>query len=85
MITPSSPPTPKMFTDKEMRVEANKKQCAAFVKNAAVANVAACAHLAFGYANDSGNGRVPLLVTFALDGLAGYQVVWGVAPVLHLP
>jgi len=95
MITPFSPPPPKtspkdavlsvVLTDKEMRVEANEKQRAAFVKNAAVASIAACALLAFGYANDSGNGGVPLLATFALAGLAGYQVVWGVAPALHSP
>lgn len=95
MITPFSPPPPKtsptdavasvVLTDEEMRVEANEKQRAAFVKNAAVASVAACALLAFGYANDSGDGGVPLLATFALAGLAGYQVVWGVAPALHSP
>ena len=95
MITPFSPPPPKtspkdavasvVLTDEEMRVEANKKQRAAFVKNAAVASVAVCALLAFGYANNSGNGGVPLLATFELAGLAGYQVVWGVAPALHSP
>ena len=68
-----------------MRVEVNKKQRATFVKNAAVASVAVCALLAFGYANNSGNGGVPLLATFELAGLAGYQVVWGVAPALHSP
>jgi NAD(P) transhydrogenase len=95
MITPFSPLLPKtlpkdavasvMLTDKEMSVEANKKQCDTFVKNTAVAKVTACALLAFGYANDSGDGKVPPLATFALAGLAGYQVVWGVAPALHSP
>ena len=95
MITPFSPPPPKtlpkdavasvVLTDEEMRVEANKKQRTAFVKNAAVASIAACALLTFGYTNDSSNGGVPLLATFALAGLAGYQVVWDVAPALHLP
>jgi NAD(P) transhydrogenase len=95
MITPFSPPPPKTslkdavalvaLTDEEMRAVANEKQRAAFVKNAATASVSACALLAFGYANDSGDGGVSLLATFALAGLAGYQVVWGVAPALHSP
>jgi len=95
MITPFSPPPPKtspkdavalvVLTDEEMRVEANEKQFAAFVKNAAVASVVACALLAFRYANNSGDGGVPLLATFAFAGLVGYQVVWGVAPALHSP
>jgi len=68
MITPFSPPPPMTspkdavasvaLTDEEMRADANEKQRAAFVKNAAVASVAACALLAFGYANDSGDGGV---------------------------
>ena len=95
MISPFSPPLPKtspkdavasvVLTDEEMRVEANKKQRNTFVKNAAVVSVTVCALLAFGYAVNSGDSGVTLLATFALAGLAGYQVVWGVAPALHLP
>ena len=74
-----------MLTDEEMRVEANKKQCNAFVKNAVVVSVTVCALLAFRYAVNSGNSGVTLLATFTLAGLAGYQVVWGVVPALHSP
>lgn len=62
----------------------NEKQRAAFVKNAGIASVAALALLAFGFNTDSPES-VSLLSTFALAGLAGYQVVWGVAPALHSP
>jgi H+-translocating NAD(P) transhydrogenase len=94
MITPFSPPPPKILpknaassivlTDEEMRIEANEKQRDMFIKNAGVASIAAIALLAFGYTNGSSEG-VSLLATFALAGLAGYQVVWGVAPSLHSP
>jgi NAD(P) transhydrogenase len=68
----------------ELWMEANEKQRADFVRNAAIASVASLALLAFGYTNDSPES-VSLLATFALAGLAGYQVVWGVAPALHSP
>lgn len=68
----------------ELWMEANERQRADFVRNAAIASVAAMALLAFGYTNDSPES-VSLLATFALAGLAGYQVVWGVAPALHSP
>lgn len=95
MITPFSPPPPKItpndatssivLTDEEMRIEADEKQRNIFIKNAGVASIAAIALLAFGYTNGSSLEGVSLLATFALAGLAGYQVVWGVAPSLHSP
>ena len=71
-------------TPDELWMEANERQRSDFVRNAAIASVAAGAFLAFGYTNDSPES-VSLLATFALAGLAGYQVVWGVAPALHSP
>jgi NAD(P) transhydrogenase len=95
MITPFSTPPPKasskdsvatiVLTDEEKRVQANDKQRAAFVRNAAVASLAACALLAFGYTTDGSDGGVSLLALTLVAGLAGYQVVWGVAPALHSP
>ncbi|WP_164068962.1 NAD(P) transhydrogenase subunit alpha, partial [Serratia marcescens] len=46
-------------------------------------SLAAIILVAFGLTTDSPES-VSLLATFALAGLAGYQVVWGVAPALHL-
>ena len=57
---------------------------AQFVKNAGIATGVACALLAFGFNNES-HDSISLMATFALAGLAGYQVVWGVAPALHSP
>ena len=71
-------------TDEELLMEANENQRADFVKNAGIASVAAAALLAFGYTSDAPES-VSLMATFALAGLAGYQVVWGVAPALHSP
>jgi NAD(P) transhydrogenase len=67
-----------------MMHEANEKQRAGFTKNAGIASLAAFSLLAFGYSADSPE-NISLLATFALAGLAGYQVVWGVAPALHSP
>ncbi|KAL7511555.1 hypothetical protein ACHAXN_008664 [Cyclotella atomus] len=91
-ITPFNPPPPPTKSDdeivsksaEEMKHEMNEKQRAAFVKNAGVASLAAFALLAFGFNADSPE-TISLLSTFALAGLAGYQVVWGVAPALHSP
>ena len=93
MITPFSPPPPKItqndvalsivLTDEEMRIETNEKQSDMFIKNSGFASMAAIALLAFGYTTSLEG--VTLLATFALAGLAGYQVVWGVAPSLHSP
>jgi len=91
-ITPFNPPPPPVKadselvekTDDELWMEANEEQRANFVKNAGVASVAALGLLAFGYTSNAPES-VSLLATFALAGLAGYQVVWGVAPALHSP
>mmetsp|Transcript_17373 Transcript_17373/g.36636 ORF Transcript_17373/g.36636 Transcript_17373/m.36636 type:complete len:1122 (+) Transcript_17373:235-3600(+) len=91
-IVPFNPPPPPAKaadevvekTDEELLMEANERQRADFVKNAGIASVAAGALLAFGFNTDS-PASVSLMATFALAGLAGYQVVWGVAPALHSP
>ena len=91
-ITPFNPPPPPtkpeeemvVKTDEELLMEANERQRGEAVKTAGIASIAAFALLAFGYTNDSAES-VSLLATFALAGLAGYQVVWGVAPALHSP
>ena len=94
-ITPYNPPPPPTkaedeqvveLTEEELMIEANEKMRAAFVKNAGVASLAAAALLAFGFnTGESPQESVSLMATFALAGLAGYQVVWGVAPALHSP
>jgi NAD(P) transhydrogenase len=89
-IVPFNPPAPppaveeKELTEEEKMVLANQQQKDAFVKNAAIASLAAATLVAFGLTADS-ESSVSLLATFALAGLAGYQVVWGVAPALHSP
>lgn len=91
-ITPFSPPPPPPtavddvveMTEEERLLAANEKQKADFVRNAGIASLASFALLAFGYNADSSDA-VSLMATFALAGLAGYQVVWGVAPALHSP
>lgn len=92
-ITPFTPPPPpkkegeaaaKDLTEEEMLALANEEEKAAFVKNAGLASLGAAALLAFGITTDSASS-VSLMCTFALAGLAGYQVVWGVAPALHSP
>ena len=87
-----SPPPPQktnvvdeiVRTVEEQIVFDEAEQKAAFVKNTGLASIAAVALLAFGFTSDSPES-VSLLATFALAGLAGYQVVWGVAPALHSP
>ena len=90
-ITPYSLPPPKAkaeappeLSDEEKQVAADAKQKADFLKNAGIASIATVALLAFGFTSDSPDA-VSLLATFCLAGLAGYQVVWGVAPALHSP
>ena len=92
-ITPFQPPPPPKAAETEEVVElspeeqlalANKEQFDAFSKNAGLASIAAAALLAFGLTGDSPDS-VSILASFALAGLAGYQVVWGVAPALHSP
>lgn len=90
-ITPFSPPPPPPqpeaeieLTEEEKMELANSEQLAAFIDNTKFASIAAVALVAFGFTTDSPDA-VSLLATFALAGLAGYQVVWGVAPSLHSP
>lgn len=91
-ITPFNPPPPAakaadevvVKTPEELLADANERQRADFLKNAGIASAAALGLLAFGYNSDS-HDSVSLMATFALAGLAGYQVVWGVAPALHSP
>jgi NAD(P) transhydrogenase len=90
-ITPFQPPPPPVvaamdevvLTTEGRAALAEAKQKETFVKNAGFASVAASALVAFGLGADKDS--VTLLSTFALAGLAGYQVVWGVAPALHSP
>ena len=100
-ITPYSPPPPPkkdveesvseireeclLLSEEEcLMLERNEAQLQGFVKNTMYSTLAAAALLAFGFTADSPDS-VALMSTFALAGLAGYQVVWGVAPALHSP
>mmetsp|Transcript_14298 Transcript_14298/g.34531 ORF Transcript_14298/g.34531 Transcript_14298/m.34531 type:complete len:982 (-) Transcript_14298:487-3432(-) len=92
-ITPFTPPPPPpsaveaevvQLTPEEAKELADKTSKDQFVKNALLASVAASTLVAFGLSADSPS-TVNLMATFALAGLAGYQVVWGVAPALHSP
>ena len=91
-ITPYSPPPPpkqdveEVITksEEEIMAEKNAEQLQSFVQNTSIGTLAAAALLAFGITSDSPDA-VSLMSTFALAGLAGYQVVWGVAPALHSP
>lgn len=92
-ITPFNPPPPPSkpaeelveLTAEELLAEANEKMKASFVKNAGIASLAAAVLVAFGLNSGESTEPVQLMATFALAGLAGYQVVWGVAPALHSP
>lgn len=90
-ITPYSPPPVKSVevevvekTEEELLAEANSAQQQSFMKNAQTASLAAAALLAFGVTSGD-HDSIALMSSFALAGLAGYQVVWGVAPALHSP
>lgn len=90
-ITPFNPPPPPKaagdaveLSEEELLLAADEQQKADFVRNTGIASAAAFALLAFGY-NANSSDDVSLMATFALAGLAGYQVVWGVAPALHSP
>lgn len=86
---PPPPPAPKKEeivekTVEELAMEANELQKSNFIKNTGLASLAAAALVAFGVTASS-HDSVGILSSFALAGLAGYQVVWGVAPALHSP
>lgn len=86
-IIPFAPPAPpakpvkeeEHLTPEQLIERANEKQKSDFIRNTGLASLAAAVLLAFGATSDSMDS-VSLLATFALAGLAGYQVVWGVAP-----
>ena len=87
----STPPPPKaqmeavvVLTPEEKKALVEQEAREGFLKNSLIASGAAAALVAFGLTADSPSA-VSLLATFALAGLAGYQVVWGVAPALHSP
>ena len=100
-ITPYTPPPPPKsaspqeeetpLSPEEMLALANEQQKQVFVRNTGMASLAAIALVAFGFTAASGSDgtshmdSVHLLSTFALAGIAGYQVIWGVAPALHSP
>ena len=91
-ITPFQPPPPPQteiveeieLTPEEALAKANAENKATFLKNSFIASGAAAALVAFGLTAGE-QSAVSLAATFALAGLAGYQVVWGVAPALHSP
>jgi H+-translocating NAD(P) transhydrogenase len=91
-IVPFSPPPPPPLqvakvaelTHEEIKVMIDQVSHDGFLKNSLIASGAAAALVAFGLTADS-TSAVSLMATFALAGLAGYQVVWGVAPALHSP
>ena len=89
-IIPFAPPPPPKIekevplTEEELFALATEDQKNQFIKNTQIAGAAAVALVAFGLTTDNPDS-VALLSSFALAGLAGYQVVWGVAPALHSP
>jgi len=93
-IKPYSPPLPPkknteqsaviIKSEDELWEEENEKQKQGFVKNTLISTILCSALLIFGFTAQDHDG-VLLMSTFALAGLAGYQVVWGVAPALHSP
>jgi len=91
-IVPYSPPPPPKKevevvvekTEEELLEEANIQQKNNFIKNTQISSAAAAALVAFGLTTNDPSS-VSLMASFALAGLAGYQVVWGVAPALHSP
>jgi H+-translocating NAD(P) transhydrogenase len=82
------PPPPKAeiieLTEEEKLAVSDEQQKSDYMKNTAIASFASIALLAFGFTSNTPEA-ISLLGTFCLAGLAGYQVVWGVAPALHSP
>jgi len=91
-ITPYSPPPIKTMeaemviekTPQEIFADATALQKSNTLKNAQVSTAVVAALLAFGITAPD-HDSITMLSSFALAGLAGYQVVWGVAPALHSP
>lgn len=92
MITPYSPPPVAkkdeveeiVLTPEELFAEKTALQKSGVMKNAQISTLLASALLAFGVTAGD-HDSISLMSSFALAGLAGYQVVWGVAPALHSP
>ena len=91
-IIPYSPPPPKIKEEEpiiqrspaELLNEANMAQKKSAIQNAQISSAIAAALLVFGV-TAADHDNIAILSSFALAGLAGYQVVWGVAPALHSP
>lgn len=84
-ITPFEPPPPPASSaPTTIALTEEDDNLKSFLKNTGVASLAAMVILAYGFSSDSPDD-ISLLATFCLAGLAGYQVVWGVAPALHSP
>lgn len=91
-ITPFTPPPPPVqdiaevveLTPEQEKALADSTSKESFVKNTMIGSAVAAILVGFGLTAD-GPPSVNLLATFGLAGLAGYQVVWGVAPALHSP
>jgi len=92
-IIPFQPPLPPAavstpadveLSEEEKLLLADMEQKDAVIKNTMLATTAAAVLVALGLNADSADS-ISLMATFALAGLAGYQVVWGVAPALHSP
>eukprot|EP00536_Pseudo-nitzschia_multiseries_P018046 jgi/Psemu1/328717/estExt_fgenesh1_pg.C_20840002 len=91
-ITPFAPPPPPQqdvaevveLTPEQEKALADQNSKDSFVKNSLVASAAAAILVGFGLTADT-PASINLMATFGLAGLAGYQVVWGVAPSLHSP
>ncbi|CAJ1934254.1 unnamed protein product [Cylindrotheca closterium] len=91
-IIPFSPPPPpkaetvevEVLTPGQEKALLDKNSKEEYIQNSMYASIAAMALIAFGL-NGESESSVNMLTAFALAGLAGYQVVWGVAPALHSP
>lgn len=91
-ITPFSPPPPpkaetvevEVLSPEEEKALLDEKSKGEYIQNSMYASLAAMALVAFGL-NGESESAVNMFTSFALAGLAGYQVVWGVAPALHSP
>jgi len=92
-IMPFTPPTPSSqevtaevidLTPEQEKLLADEASKISFLRNSMIGSAVSALLVIFGLTADSPSS-VNLLATFGLAGLAGYQVVWGVAPALHSP
>ena len=87
VMKPYKPPEVKkieLVDEEEERKVREKDVRDGFIRNAVYGSVAAALLTAVG-SQTRDPSSIALLSTFALAGLAGQQVVWGVAPALHSP